>query len=108
MPHFFTFTTPVSALASVPAGGIGQVWGDVWGECEWDQRGALASRGQPGRDRPAEAGFSVPGARRAGQATGRSRATRLSALITPRSDACTIDSLMPTPHSTRSPTWISR
>ena len=46
--------------------------------------------------------------RGAGQAAGRSRATRLSALITPRSDACTIDSLMPTPHSTRSPTWISR
>lgn len=47
-------------------------------------------------------------ARGLSQATGRSRATRLSALITPRSEACTIDSLMPTPHSTRSPTWISR
>lgn len=36
------------------------------------------------------------------------RAARFSALITPRSDASTIDSLMPTPHSTRSPTSISR
>ena len=38
----------------------------------------------------------------------RYRAARFSALITPRSDASTIDSLMPTPHSTRSPTSISR
>jgi hypothetical protein len=44
---------------------------------------------------------------RSGQAL-RSRAARFSALITPRSDAFTIDSLMPTPHSTRSPTSISR
>jgi hypothetical protein len=36
------------------------------------------------------------------------RAARLSALITPRSDAWTIDSLTPTPQSTRSPTSISR
>src|SRR5207244_6972374 len=33
----------------------------------------------------------------------RSRAARFSALITARSDARTIDSLTPTPHSTRSP-----
>jgi len=36
------------------------------------------------------------------------RAARFRALITPRSEARTIDSLMPTPHSTRSPTSISR
>ena len=38
----------------------------------------------------------------------RSRTYRFSALTTPRSDACTIDSLMPTPHCTLSPTSISR
>jgi methyltransferase (TIGR00027 family) len=36
------------------------------------------------------------------------RAARFRALITARSDARTIDSLIPTPHSTRSPTSISR
>jgi hypothetical protein len=36
------------------------------------------------------------------------RAARLSALITARSDASTIDSLMPTPQSTCSPMAISR
>ncbi len=38
----------------------------------------------------------------------RSRLNRLSALITPRSEAWTIDSLIPTPQSTRSPISISR
>lgn len=38
----------------------------------------------------------------------RSRTYRFSALTTPRNDACTIDSLMPTPHCTLSPTSISR
>jgi hypothetical protein len=38
----------------------------------------------------------------------RVRATRFKALITALSDAPTIDSLTPTPHSTRSPTSISR
>jgi hypothetical protein len=36
------------------------------------------------------------------------RAVRFRALMTPRSDASTIDALMPTPHNTRSPTSISR
>ncbi len=36
------------------------------------------------------------------------RAVRFSALMTPRSEACTIDSLTPTPHSTCRPTSISR
>ena len=36
------------------------------------------------------------------------RAARFSALITARSEARTIDSLIPTPQYTRSPTSISR
>jgi hypothetical protein len=65
----------------------------------------------PAEEPLGELSVRAPGDHRAGARAGqapRSRAARFSALITARSDAFTIDSLMPTPHSTRSPTSISR
>ncbi len=79
--------------------------------------GSLHARRSPGRDSPREPGHRE----RYGRCDDcdqrcpashnqpiRRLAARLSALITARSEARTIDSLMPTPQYTRSPISISR
>ncbi len=59
--------------------------------------------------RPGLAGGPArPSRRRLAQGAAWRLAARFSALITARSDALTIDSLIPTPQYTRSPTSISR